>query len=79
MGTVTAKYTIGHIVRHRVFPFRGVVFDIDPQFDNSEEWYESISPSITSSLWARADPISHTSLSRTWCWTRRMAPWTIQP
>lgn len=42
MGTVTAKYTIGHIVRHRVFPFRGVVFDIDPQFDNSEEWYESI-------------------------------------
>jgi heat shock protein HspQ len=30
------------VVRHRLFPFRGVVFDIDPQFNNTEEWYESI-------------------------------------
>ena len=33
---------IGQVVRHRVFPFRGVVFDIDPQFNNTEEWYQSI-------------------------------------
>jgi heat shock protein HspQ len=37
-----AKYQIGQVVRHRVYPFRGVVFDIDPAFDNSEEWYQSI-------------------------------------
>jgi heat shock protein HspQ len=37
-----AKYTIGQIVRHRVYPFRGVVFDIDPLFNNTEEWYQSI-------------------------------------
>jgi len=37
-----AKYKIGQVVRHRVFPFRGVVFDIDPIFNNSEEWYQSI-------------------------------------
>jgi heat shock protein HspQ len=37
-----AKYTIGQVVRHRVYPFRGVVFDIDPLFNNTEEWYESI-------------------------------------
>jgi heat shock protein HspQ len=37
-----AKYGIGQVVRHRVFPFRGVVFDIDPLFSNTEEWYESI-------------------------------------
>ena len=37
-----AKYTIGQVVRHRVFPFRGVVFDIDPLFNNTEEWYQSI-------------------------------------
>ena len=37
-----AKFTIGQVVRHRLFPFRGVVFDIDPQFNNTEEWYESI-------------------------------------
>lgn len=42
MKTKTAKYRIGDVVRHRVFPFRGVVFDIDPEFDNTEEWYESI-------------------------------------
>ena len=37
-----AKYKIGQVVRHRVFPFRGVVFDVDPIFDNTDEWYESI-------------------------------------
>jgi heat shock protein HspQ len=37
-----AKFQIGQIVRHRLYPFRGVVFDVDPVFDNTEEWYESI-------------------------------------
>jgi len=37
-----AKYKLGQVVRHRVFPFRGVVFDIDPEFSNTEEWYQSI-------------------------------------
>jgi heat shock protein HspQ len=40
--TRTAKYMVGQVVRHRVFPFRGVVFDIDPIFNNTEEWYQSI-------------------------------------
>ena len=38
----TAKFRIGQIVRHRVHPFRGVVFDVDPVFSNTEEWWESI-------------------------------------
>jgi len=38
----TARFFIGQIVKHRVFPFRGVIFDVDPEFDNSDEWYESI-------------------------------------
>jgi heat shock protein HspQ len=38
----SAKYQIGQVVRHRLYPFRGVVFDIDPTFSNTEEWYESI-------------------------------------
>jgi heat shock protein HspQ len=37
-----AKYKIGQVVKHRVYPFRGVVFDIDPEFDNSEQWWEAI-------------------------------------
>jgi heat shock protein HspQ len=41
-----AKYTIGQVVRHRVFPFRGVVFDVDPTFNNTEEWWLSIPPEI---------------------------------
>lgn len=40
----SAKFTIGQVVRHRLFPFRGVVFDVDPEFANSEEWYETIPP-----------------------------------
>jgi heat shock protein HspQ len=37
-----AKYQIGQVVRHRVYPFRGVIFDVDPTFSNTEEWYRSI-------------------------------------
>jgi len=37
-----AKFSIGQVVRHRVFPFRGVIFDVDPVFDNSDEWYQAI-------------------------------------
>jgi heat shock protein HspQ len=40
--TRTAKFQIGQIVRHRLYPFRGIVFDIDPEFANTEEWYQSI-------------------------------------
>ncbi|WP_394891576.1 heat shock protein HspQ [Mesorhizobium sp. AaZ16] len=38
----TAKFAIGQVVRHRLFPFRGVIYDVDPQFANTEEWYEAI-------------------------------------
>ena len=37
-----AKYHLGQIVRHKKHPFRGVVFDVDPRFNNTEEWYHSI-------------------------------------
>jgi heat shock protein HspQ len=37
-----AKFTIGEVVRHRLHPFRGVIFDVDPSFANTEEWWESI-------------------------------------
>jgi heat shock protein HspQ len=37
-----ARFAIGDVVRHRLYDFRGVVFDIDPVFANSEEWYQSI-------------------------------------
>ena len=37
-----ARFAIGEVVRHRLFEFRGVVFDVDPVFANSEEWYQAI-------------------------------------
>jgi heat shock protein HspQ len=37
-----AKYHLGQVVRHRKHPFRGVVFDVDPTFSNTEEWYDAI-------------------------------------
>ncbi len=40
--THTAKFTIGQVVKHRLFSFRGVIFDIDPVFNNTEEWWEAI-------------------------------------
>jgi heat shock protein HspQ len=42
----TARYSIGELVRHRVYPFRGAIFDVDPEFDNDEEWWLSIPEDI---------------------------------
>jgi len=41
-----ARFAIGDVVRHKMFDFRGVIFDVDPVFANSEEWYESIPESL---------------------------------
>ncbi|UIJ73703.1 heat shock protein HspQ [Aurantimonas sp. HBX-1] len=38
----TARFYIGQVVRHRIYPFRGVIFDVDPEFGNTEEWYQAI-------------------------------------
>lgn len=42
MKARTAKFAIGQVVRHRVFDFRGVIFDVDPVFANTEEWWLAI-------------------------------------
>ena len=41
-----AHFSIGDVVRHRVFDFRGVIFDVDPVFANTEEWYDAIPEEI---------------------------------
>jgi heat shock protein HspQ len=41
-----AKFSIGQVVKHRLFPFRGVIFDVDPVFSNTEEWWLSIPEEI---------------------------------
>ena len=41
-----ARFGIGDVVRHRLLDFRGVIFDVDPEFANSEEWYEAIPENI---------------------------------
>lgn len=46
MMTRSAKFHIGQIVRHRIYPFRGVIFDVDPEFSNTEDWWLSIPEQI---------------------------------
>jgi heat shock protein HspQ len=41
-----ARFGIGDVVRHRVFDFRGVIFDVDPVFSNTDEWYDAIPEAI---------------------------------
>lgn len=38
----SAKFRIGQVVKHRVYPFRGVIFDVDPEFSNTDEWWDAI-------------------------------------
>ena len=42
MAANNAKFSIGTIVKHKHFDFRGVIYDVDFEFNNSEEWYQSI-------------------------------------
>jgi len=42
----TARFGIGEVVKHRLYPFRGVVFDVDPVFSNTEEWLQSVPEEI---------------------------------
>ncbi len=46
MKASSAKFAIGQVVRHRLFEFRGLIFDVDPEFDNTEEWWLSIPEDI---------------------------------
>ena len=55
-SVATARFAIGDVVRHRMHDFRGVVFDIDPVFAHSEEWYESIPMAVRP---AREQPYYH--------------------
>jgi len=45
-GMAKAKYRLGQVVRHRFYPFRGIIFDVDPVFNSSEEWWRSIPEEI---------------------------------
>jgi heat shock protein HspQ len=55
-SVASARFGLGDVVRHRLFDFRGVVFDVDPVFANSEEWYEAIPEAIRPS---RDQPFYH--------------------
>lgn len=56
MTNLLAKFMIGQVVKHRYFPFRGVIFDVDPTFSNTDEWYESIPEEIRP---AKEQPFYH--------------------
>ena len=43
---IETNFAIGQVVRHKFLDFRGVIFDIDPEFNNTEEWYQSIPAQI---------------------------------
>jgi heat shock protein HspQ len=51
-----AHFSIGEVVRHRLFDFRGVIFDVDPVFANTEEWYQAIPEEVRP---ARDQPFYH--------------------
>jgi heat shock protein HspQ len=46
MKASSARFAIGQVVKHRLFDFRGLIFDVDPEFDNTEEWWLSIPEDI---------------------------------
>ena len=49
MGTVTSikttRFSVGELVHHRLFEYRGVIVDVDPEFQSTDEWYETMAKS----------------------------------
>jgi heat shock protein HspQ len=45
VNTVFAKFSVGQIVRHKLFNYRGVIIDVDPEFRGTDEWYKKMAPS----------------------------------
>ena len=56
LPVATASFRIGDVVRHKYFPFRGIVFDVDPEFANTEEWWQAIPEEIRP---AKEQPFYH--------------------
>ena len=56
MRSRNAKFGIGQVVKHRFYPFRGVIFDVDPIFSNTEEWWRSIPAEVRP---AKEQPFYH--------------------
>jgi heat shock protein HspQ len=56
MHSRNAKFGIGQVVKHRFYPFRGVIFDVDPIFSNTEEWWRSIPAEVRP---AKEQPFYH--------------------
>ena len=44
--TIETEYALGQVVKHKYLDFRGVIYDVDPEFNNTEEWYQSIPVAI---------------------------------
>jgi len=43
--SASAKFAVGQLVQHKLFDYRGVIFDLDPDFQGSDEWYEQVARS----------------------------------
>lgn len=56
VSPIAVRFAVGDVVRHRLLSFRGVVFDVDPEFANSEEWWESIPEAVRP---AKEQPFYH--------------------
>jgi len=69
-----ARFTIGQLIKHRLFGYRGVIFDVDPQFQGTEEWYEQMAKSRPPKdrPWYRV--LVHGSVHETYVAERNLTP-----
>lgn len=40
-----AKFSVGELIHHKLFDYRGVIIDVDPEFQGTQEWYEQVAQS----------------------------------
>ncbi len=78
MGTVTnikrSKFAIGDLVHHRLFDYRGVIVDVDPSFQSTEQWYEKVAKSRPPKDKPWYHVLVHESLHSTYVAERNLEP-----
>ncbi len=78
MSTHRAKFAIGEIVHHRLFDYRGVIIDVDPQFQGTEQWYDTVARSRPPKDQPWYHVLVHDATHQTYVAERNLEPDSVQ-
>lgn len=74
MATFKAKFYVGQLIHHKLFDYRGVIVDVDAEYQGTEEWYEAIALSRPPKNQPWYHVLVHGAVHRTYVAERNLEP-----